>query len=86
MIPGNKVPTAAALQFALRIATMEQDLGKLRHDLEEEEGEMKKKITSDDIHEGFESHVRVYYHSYPSSQYRINQTMLICLAVRPSKT
>ena len=31
---------------------------KLRKDLAQEEAEQKKKITSDDIHEGFESHVR----------------------------
>ena len=32
---------------------------KLRNELQSEEAEQKKKITSDDIHEGFESHVSI---------------------------
>ena len=53
------------------VTLMGEHQERLRKDLETEEAEMHKKITSDDIHEGFESHVRT-----PRS-YEITDTPLI---------
>lgn len=41
------------------ITLMAEHQAKLKADLEAEEAEQHKKITSDDIHEGWESHVRI---------------------------
>lgn len=42
------------------VVMIEEHQAKMRAELEKEEAEQKKKITSDDIHEGWESHVRLH--------------------------
>lgn len=52
----EKLKEALVAGLKEHLGKMVKDQALLRKDLEEEEAEQKKKITSDDIHEGFDSH------------------------------
>lgn len=60
-IAGDDPRLKDALVAGLRkhLALMDEHQAKLKHELEVEEAEQHKKITSEDLHDGFESHVRL---------------------------
>lgn len=62
------------------VAKIGEHQKKLRTELDTEEEEQKKKITMDDLHEGFDSHVSISLLS------TIDTRSCICIAVRPTKT
>lgn len=59
------------------IVNMAEHQAKLKKDLEDEEEEAKRKITSDDMHEGFESHVCFY--TCHTTRQSLNVSCSMCL-------
>ena len=56
-----KLTKELATEMEVHVKQLSETIQKDKQDLETEEVEQKKHITMDDLHEGFESHVRSMY-------------------------
>lgn len=72
-----KLGSELAAEMAMHVQELQKEIDKKRQELEDEIQEQKKKITSEDIHEGFDSKVFTFF----SSHYR--ELTIACSTCHP---